>query len=81
MQTQSYDSLGHSRYQDLLYPQPTSQIKARLNEMISTLTHLREDVAGVKDPQARALFETTREVLKDLVAAYDLYERRTDQAA
>jgi len=55
----------------------TADIKERLTETISTITSLREDVAKANDPRIRALFDTTREVLKDLVAAYDLYERAT----
>jgi hypothetical protein len=56
-------------------PHPTTQIKERLNEAISTITFLRENAAQTHDLKAKVLFETTREVLKDLVAAYDLYER------
>ncbi len=53
----------------------TASIKERLTETISTITSLREDVARASDPKIRVLFDTTREVLKDLVAAYELYER------
>ncbi len=64
MQAGYYESVPHSM----------AGIKERLTETISTITRLREDVAKVSDPRVRALFDTTREVLKDLVAAYDLYE-------
>src|SRR5438034_613154 len=61
MQAGYYESVPHS----------TAGIKERLTETISTITRLREDVAKVSDPRVRALFDTTREVLKDLVAAYE----------
>jgi hypothetical protein len=55
----------------------TAQIKAMLND---TVTHLREDVGKVEDPKAEALFETTAEVLKGLVTAFDHFERRSEEA-
>jgi hypothetical protein len=54
---------------------PTAQIKERLNEAITTINHLKENGGPAHDAKVNVLFETTREVLKDLVAAYDLYER------
>jgi hypothetical protein len=56
---------------------PHVTVKTRLTETIQAITHLREDLAKIRDPKARQLFDTTREVLKDLVAAFDLYERRS----
>lgn len=45
-----------------------------------TIEHLRDDVGKVDDPRAQALFETTAEVLKGLVTAYEHYERRSEEA-
>jgi hypothetical protein len=45
-----------------------------------TVDHAREDVQKVEDPKARALFETTAEVLDGLLKAYDHYERRSEPA-
>ena len=45
-----------------------------------TAAHAREDVAKVSDPKAQALFETTTEVLKGLVKAYDDFEERKEEA-
>lgn len=59
------------------YLTPTADIKERLNDIIRTVTSVRENVVVVRDVQAKILFDTTREVLKDLVAAYNLYEQRT----
>ncbi|HEX8035045.1 MAG TPA: hypothetical protein VF510_14405 [Ktedonobacterales bacterium] len=38
-------------------------------------THARDDTQRVGDPKARALFETTAEVLGGLIKAYDDYEQ------
>jgi hypothetical protein len=49
---------------------------AKIKKMLSdTMTHVREDESKVTDPKARALFETTAEVLGGLVQAYDHYEQ------
>jgi len=42
--------------------------------------HAREDVDKVDDPRAKALFETTAEVLTGLVNAYEHFERRSEPA-
>lgn len=55
----------------------TLKIKGMLTD---TATHLQEDIGKVADPHARALFETTREVLNGLVKAYDDFERKDEQA-
>ena len=55
----------------------TTRIRARLDELIK---HLREDIEQVDEPQARALFETTAEVLTGLRTAYEHYERGSEPA-
>ena len=40
--------------------------------------HAREDVIKVADPKARALFETTAEVLDGLAKAYEHAEQKSD---
>ena len=55
----------------------TGHIKRMLSE---TSKHARADVFKVEDPRARALFETTAEVLDGLKKAYDDYEAK-DEAA
>jgi len=42
--------------------------------------HLREDVEKVGDPQAKALFETSAEVLDGLSKAFQHYEERSEPA-
>ena len=53
----------------------TSNIKQMLDD---TARHAREDVQRVHDPEARALFETTAEVLDGLRKAYTDFERKHD---
>jgi hypothetical protein len=54
-----------------------ANIKRMLDD---TAQHAREDVEKVQDPKAKALFETTAEVLGGLRKAYDDFERRNEGA-
>ena len=54
----------------------TQKIKAKMRQLID---HLREDVGKVTEPKARALFETSAEVLTGLVKAFDDYEKRGEE--
>jgi hypothetical protein len=55
----------------------TANIKRMLED---TAQHAREDVAKVEDPKAKALFETTAEVLGGLRKAYDDFEKKNEGA-
>jgi hypothetical protein len=55
----------------------TIKIKGMLNDVVQ---HAREDVGKVNDQRAQALFETTAEVLRRLVTAYEHFEQRGEQA-
>lgn len=55
----------------------TSKLKKMLND---TAAHAREDVLKITDPKAQALFETTAEVLKGLVKAFDDFEQTNEPA-
>lgn len=55
----------------------TQKMKARLQEDIA---HLREDIRKVNEPQLKAMFETSAEVLDALVKTFDDYERRNEAA-
>jgi hypothetical protein len=57
--------------------QHTANIKRMLDEVV---THVRSDVDRVDDPKAQALFETTAEVLRGLIKAYEHYEGRSESA-
>jgi rubrerythrin len=45
-----------------------------------TITHLREDVKKVDEPQLKAMFETAAEVLGGLVKAFKDYEQKNEAA-
>lgn len=54
---------------------------AKIREMLTGIVqHVRGDVDKVEDPQARALFEVTAEVLLGLRKAYEDYEKRSESA-
>jgi hypothetical protein len=55
----------------------TQKLKQMLND---TAEHARQDVSKVSDPKAQALFETTAEVLKGLVKAFDDFEQKRERA-
>ena len=48
--------------------------------MCDLIGHLRGDVGKVTDPGARAMFETSAEVLTGLVKAFDDYEKKNEEA-
>ena len=54
-----------------------TNVKSMLDDMTR---HLREDVSGVDEPKAKALFETTAEVLEGLKKAFEHYEREREEA-
>ncbi|HEX3114630.1 MAG TPA: hypothetical protein VHQ48_04085 [Bradyrhizobium sp.] len=55
----------------------TQRMKKRLEE---TVTHLRQDIGKVGEPQLAAMFETSAEVLKGLIKAFDDYEKKNEAA-
>jgi hypothetical protein len=55
----------------------TLKLKQMLND---TANHARQDASKVQDPNAQALFETTAEVLKGLVVAFDDFEQKREEA-
>jgi hypothetical protein len=55
----------------------TQNMQRRLQEIID---HLREDVEKVDEPQLKAMFETSAEVLGGLVKAFRDYERKNESA-
>jgi hypothetical protein len=55
----------------------TRRMQQRLREDID---HLRQDVATVDEPQLKAMFETSAEVLGGLVRAFQDYEARNEPA-
>lgn len=55
----------------------TGKMKSEMNALIA---HLREDVTKVDDPQFKAMFETSAEVIGGLVKAFSDYERKNEAA-
>ncbi|MGE0752571.1 MAG: hypothetical protein AB7K64_18520 [Variibacter sp.] len=43
-------------------------------------THLREDIEKVDEPQLKAMFETSAEVLGGLAKAFSDYEKKNESA-
>jgi len=48
--------------------------------MQGLIDHLRADAGEVSEPNARAMFEVSVEVLTSLVRAFDLYEKKSVSA-
>ena len=55
----------------------TQKMKTRLQE---TVTHLRGDIDKVDEPQLKAMFETSAEVLNGLIKAFGDYEKKNEAA-
>jgi cytoplasmic iron level regulating protein YaaA (DUF328/UPF0246 family) len=55
----------------------TANIK---KEFLKLSEHLREDVEKVDDPEARALFEVSAEVIDGLQKAFNDYEKKNESA-
>jgi hypothetical protein len=54
---------------------------ANLRRMLTdVIEHAREDISKVEDASARALFETTAEVLIGLRTAYEHFEQKSEEA-
>lgn len=55
----------------------TRKMSAKFTEMID---HLRQDIDKVDEPQLKALFEMSAEVLGGLVTAFRHYEEKSEHA-
>jgi hypothetical protein len=55
----------------------TRKMEARLQE---TVDHLRRDIEVIDDPRARAMFETSAEVLGGLVKAFRDFDAKSESA-
>ena len=53
------------------------KMKSRLQEIV---THMREDIQRVDEPQLKAMFETSAEVLNGLMKAFSDYEKKNEAA-
>ena len=55
----------------------TAKMKTRIQEIVS---HMREDIQKVDEPQLKAMFEPSAEVLGGLVKAFSDYEKKNEAA-
>jgi hypothetical protein len=55
----------------------TSNVK---NEFRTLIDHLRRDVGKMEDPAAKALFETSAEVIVGLEKAFTDFEKKNEEA-
>jgi hypothetical protein len=55
----------------------TQKMQRRLQE---TIEHLRADIKKVDEPQLKAMFETSAEVLGGLKKAFSDYEQKNESA-
>jgi hypothetical protein len=55
----------------------TQKMKKALDDIRN---HLREDIEKVDEPQLKAMFETSAEVLGGLTKAFSDYERKNESA-
>jgi len=55
----------------------TQNMQKRLRELMD---HLRADIRKVDEPQLKAMFETSAEVLGGLVKAFADYEKKNEPA-
>ncbi len=55
----------------------TQMMQQRLQQ---TIDHLREDIEKVDEPQFKAMFETSAEVLGGLLKAFKHYEQQNESA-
>ena len=65
----SMETIGH-----------TDHVTKIREEIVAVATHARSDVDRIDDPRARALFETTAEVLLGLAKAYEDYNKGDEPA-
>jgi rubrerythrin len=59
---------------------PRHHTQKMAKHLQDTITHLREDVKKVDEPQLKAMFETSAEVLGGLVKAFKDYEQKNEAA-
>ena len=59
---------------------PQHHVQKMKKRLEDTVTHLRQDIGKVDEPQLAAMFETSAEVLTGLVKAFDDYEKKNEAA-
>ena len=59
---------------------PRHHTQKMAKQLQDIVTHLREDVKKVDEPQFKAMFETAAEVIGGLVKAFQDYDKKSEPA-
>lgn len=59
---------------------PRHHTQKMQQHLLETMDHLREDIEKVDEPQLKAMFETSAEVLGGLKKAFSDYEQKNEAA-
>jgi len=59
---------------------PLHHVRKMQKALVEVKTHLREDIDKVDDPQFKAMFETSAEVLGGLIKAFEDYGKKNEAA-
>ena len=59
---------------------PRHHVRKMQTALVEIKTHLREDIEKVDEPQLKAMFETSAEVLGGLIKAFGDYEKKNEAA-
>ena len=59
---------------------PMQHVRKMAEQFQQLIDHLREDIAKMDEPQAKAMFETSAEVLGGLRKAFRDYEQKNEAA-
>jgi rubrerythrin len=59
---------------------PRHYTKKMQQQLQDTIRHLRDDIDKVEEPQLKAMFETSAEVIAGLVKALHDYEQKNEAA-
>ena len=59
---------------------PHHHIQKMQQRLQETIDHLRTDIEKVDEPQLKAMFETSAEVLGGLIKAFQDYEKKNEPA-
>lgn len=65
---------------DLQTSDPKAHSENIRNGLEQMVEHLRKDISQVDDPKAKALFETSAEVIKGIITAFNHYEKGEEEA-
>lgn len=66
--------------EDLKTSDPKEHAENIRSELQKLTDHIRSDIQQVDDPQAKALFETSAEVLTGLITAYSHFKEKEEEA-